>query len=525
MEVALRFHSRRVADSLQFLPTLQANSIDVVITDPPYGLQFMGKDWDAPWKDHQPSKASDLDGFRRAANPADVNRDDAFGRTSARAPEMKAGVGFQLWCEAWGRELLRVLKPGGFVLAFSGTRTSHRLTCGLEDAGFEIRDCVMWLYGSGFPKSMDISKAIDKAAGAKRERIRGVRSGIVGTDYAQDAWSKEFKDSVLSTEAITEAAKPWEGWGTALKPAYEPIIMAMKPCEGTFAANALKYGVAGLNIDECRVGVHVNTTPSGIDRINQRNFEQGYRPDAYQTVAPTWQRSTPTRHDICGGRMHTGTTDTVTEVGPQSGHPAGRWPANIILSHHPACVLVGTRTVKGDSRGNDPNRSAEHPPGKRASGFVNTGSETNVDGNGEPCARTYGDEAINLHDCHPDCPVRLLDEQAGTTSTTGNRSQQSQDATVEGTTWGTDNHRSTEYPGEAGGASRFFQHCEVDGESDEASECHPDCPVRLLNEQAGELKSGKPGVMRKGENDGAAYGAESRAGHAHDGVRRLRRRG
>jgi len=240
-------------DVAEVLPTLEPESFDACLCDPPYGLKFMGKAWDH-------------------------------------------GVpGAEVW-----REVLRVLKPGAHLLAFGGTRTFHRLTCAIEDAGWEIRDCLMWLYGSGFPKSLGVSKALDKAAGVERERIRGVRSGVVGSTFAQDAWSKEFKDSVLSSEPITEGARAWVGWGTALKPAWEPIVLAMKPLAGTFAQNALAHGVAGLNIDGCRIGIEARV-----------NLPMGAPENSY------------------GGY---GTTATATAT-------TGRWPANVVLDEETAAML------------------------------------------------------------------------------------------------------------------------------------------------------------------------------------------
>jgi site-specific DNA-methyltransferase (adenine-specific) len=168
---------------------------------------------------------------------------------------------YQEWTRRWASEVLRVAKPGATLLAFGGTRTFHRLACGLEDAGWEIRDTLMWLYGSGFPKSLNISKAIDKMKGAEREVIGKGRSGKTAI------WTEEggMGDYDITAPATPES-EMWEGYGTALKPAYEPIIMAMKPLDGTFAENALKWGVAGLNIDEARIGtekVLAHHAPSG----------------------------------------------------------------------------------------------------------------------------------------------------------------------------------------------------------------------------------------------------------------------
>ena len=203
------------------------NSIDAIVSDPPYGLGFMGKGWDH-------------------------------------------GVpGAEFWQEA-----LRVAKPGAYLLAFGGTRTFHRLTVAIEDAGWEIRDCIMWVYGSGFPKSHDVSKGIDKAAGAEREVVGiGLHAAHrQSRPFGQGATQDEGIDSRTITAAATEAAKQWNGWGTALKPAWEPIIVARKPLTGTVAENVGQYGTGGINIDGCRVGTsgasnHGSTTGSGQNGI------------------------------------------------------------------------------------------------------------------------------------------------------------------------------------------------------------------------------------------------------------------
>jgi site-specific DNA-methyltransferase (adenine-specific) len=199
-------------DCREVLKTLPINSVDAIVTDPPYGLEFMGKEWDAPWK------STDV---RQPDDPTFTKTDNAYGRSKVRyamgssyGSGNEAMVGFQEWYYEIAKEMLRVLKPGGHLLSFGGSRTYHRMACAIEDAGFEVRDQLMWVYGSGFPKSHNISKALDKK-GDKTEQ--------------------------------------WEGWGTALKPAHEPIVLARKPVEGTVAENVLKYGTGGLNIDGCRV--------------------------------------------------------------------------------------------------------------------------------------------------------------------------------------------------------------------------------------------------------------------------------
>lgn len=200
-------------NNLDLLKQLPNNSVDSVVTDPPYGINFMNKKWDY-----------------------DV-------------PSV----------ETW-KEVLRVLKPGGHALVACGTRTQHRMAVNLEDAGFEIRDLVAWIYGSGFPKSMDISKAIDKAKGAEREVVgklagKGSQSGVtLGSTFGGQSGGFNHAKEYDETLASTAEAKQWAGWGTALKPAMELWTLCRKPVEGTIASNVLKYGTGGINIDGCRVG-------------------------------------------------------------------------------------------------------------------------------------------------------------------------------------------------------------------------------------------------------------------------------
>jgi site-specific DNA-methyltransferase (adenine-specific) len=194
-------------DCIAAMKEMLDNSVDSIVTDPPYELGFMGKSWDA------------------------------------------SGIAFNV--EVW-QEALRVLKPGGHLIAFSGSRTYHRMAVAIEDAGFQIRDQIMWVYGSGFPKSHNISKGIDKAAGAERERVP--YKGGIASGQANYGGGGEIHDGTkVGEKAIIPAAKQWQGWGTALKPAHEPMVLARKPLEGTVANNVLTYGVGGLNIDGCRV--------------------------------------------------------------------------------------------------------------------------------------------------------------------------------------------------------------------------------------------------------------------------------
>jgi len=248
-------------------------SVHCVVTDPPYGLSFMGKRWDY-----------------------DV-------------PSV----------EVW-QECLRVLKPGGHLLAFAGTRTQHRMAVRIEDAGFEIRDMIAWCYGSGFPKSLDVSKAIDKAAGAERESVGTKYAGIGrqcrnGGEIVGGVADNE-KKFIPITAPATEAAKQWQGWGTALKPSLEPITVARKPLCGTVAENVLQHGTGGINVDGCRVGTTVETWP--VSRSFRAGISSGY-------------------------------TEGIDKGETQSAGnaPAGRWPANLI--HDGSDEVVGLFPDDGEA--------------------------------------------------------------------------------------------------------------------------------------------------------------------------------
>lgn len=206
-------------DCLEKLKCISDNSMDAIVTDPPYGLSFMGKKWDYDI----PSVA--------------------------------------IW-----RECLRVLKPGAFLLSFGGTRTQHRLVCGVEDAGFEIRDMITWNYGTGFPKSHNIGKAIDKLQGNERDPTGEIKhhaqKGVSIAEERGAVGGGAFGQS--KDEKVTKGNSEWEGWGTALKPAMETICVARKPLsEKTVALNVLKWGTGGINIDECRVGNEIIQTCGG----------------------------------------------------------------------------------------------------------------------------------------------------------------------------------------------------------------------------------------------------------------------
>jgi len=268
-------------DLREVLPTLSEAAVDFVVTDPPYGLSFMEKDWD-----------------HEVPGP-----------------------------EYW-RAIARICKPGALMLAFGGTRTYHRLICAIEDAGWEIRDCLMWLYGQGFPKAADVGKMIDKAKGAVR-KVVGTKLGQRGYSLADNGRTNEVYGDLHNPEAecaITAPATPeaakWTGWANALKPAWEPIVLAMKTLDGTLAHNAEKWGVAGMNVDAARIGEN-----------------PGYRYNA----------------DHNGTTFHGKQGERIKRSAEKNGgqfieSTKGRWPANVLLDERAAAMLdgqTGTLNVNG----------------------------------------------------------------------------------------------------------------------------------------------------------------------------------
>ena len=264
-----------LGNCLEVLKGIPDNSVDSIVTDPPYGLSFMGKKWDY-----------------------DV-------------PE-----------QAVWEECLRVLKPGGYLLSFAGTRTQHRMAVRIEDAGFEIRDMIAWVYGSGFPKSMDVSKAIDKAAGVEREVIGlkpSNRPNVIGKLPGGSMGGGRITERV-ETAPATDAALQWQGWGTALKPALEPITVARKPFKGTVAANVMEWGTGAINIDGCRIGDEVRS----YDLKGGDNLNKLARPGANDD-------------DEAKGCGAYGVGAKQISIGTKT--VSGRWPANLI--HDGSDEVVG----------------------------------------------------------------------------------------------------------------------------------------------------------------------------------------
>ncbi len=308
-------------DCLDVLRELPDASVDAVVTDPPYGLGFMGKAWDDPTAVGAATRPR-ADGDH-TANPFKRSRAE-YGGSSYGGDHNREMAAFQAWCEQWATECLRVLKPGGHLLAFGGTRTWHRLACAIEDAGFEVRDSIAWLYGSGFPKSLDVSKAIDRAAGAEREVV-GI-GAFANRGCVASGSQVDVGDSAASviTAPATDDARTWQGWGTALKPAFEPVVVARKPLDGTVAANVLRHGTGALNVDGCRIGTTVETWP--VSRGPNRGTA------------------------MSGGVMaETSTGDA----------PAGRWPANVVLDESQAAELDRQSGVLRDGVAVNRNRPDE----------------------------------------------------------------------------------------------------------------------------------------------------------------------
>jgi DNA modification methylase len=365
-------------DCLEGMKLLDDNSVDSIVTDPPYELGFMGKVWD------------------------------------------NTGIAYNidLWCEA-----LRVLKPGGHLLAFGGTRTYHRMACAIEDAGFEIRDQIQWIYGSGFPKSLNISKAIEKDIGILHETTETLFNNHHGK---RDLTKKS--DYGYKYEPQHESAKQWKNWGTALKPANEPICVARKPLsEKTVVANVLKWGTGGINIDGCRVEY---TSDEDKKKVMNGNDE------------------------ICNFKGNTYNYKDYEKIHKRGkGHNQGRFPANILLTHHPDCELIGTKKIKGDKGG------------IRKSGTeLFDRSPKNKDTKRIGHADENGIEMVSSYNCTEGCPIKILDEQSGVTVSSGGSGELSQKTAPNNNIYGNykEGYISDGLGGysDKGGASRYFNQFE-----------------------------------------------------------------
>ncbi len=405
-------------DCIEVMAEMEEASVDAVVCDPPYGIGFMGHEWDQPGEfgptgkgRSQPSpevgagharERKPLNGHGKREGVKFGGPTGADNTThSARGGAMHAGRydlslasnrRYQAWCEAWAKEAFRILKPGGHLLASCGTRTYHRLAAGVEDAGFEIRDSLLWLYGSGFPKSLDVSKAIDKKAGAEREVVGEAdrkaslgSKGVLGT-------SREGERPLI-TAPVTPEAVQWQGWGTALKPSHEPIVVARKPFKSTVAENVLEHGTGALNIDGCRIkGEKVTTSRNtALGRMN----DDGWQP---------------------------------TEGMKFESHDAGRWPPNVALSHLEECngdCAPGCPVAELDAQSGDRRSSGEYDLGaarffycakaSRAErnggleGFPNVEGGMRSENSGQHLTRRDGNDPGPTKNGHPTVkPINLM---------------------------------------------------------------------------------------------------------------------
>jgi hypothetical protein len=356
--------------------------------------------------------------------------------------------------------VLRVLKPGGHLLAFGGPRTYHRMVCAIEDAGFEVRDCIMWIYGEGMPKSHDVAAAIDKHFG---HPPRG-RAVPVASHTSPDG--KPLEGQVVPPyEPRTPKGKQWQGWGTALKPGYEPIVVARKPFAANIARNVLDHGTGALNIDGCRVA-------AADAQLTKK----------YASIAGTGSRS---------NAVH-GQDDRPRSDGRIEPHPAGRWPANIVLSHSPGCRLVGVRPAQPYTI----NRFTD-------------GAKPFGGGAGHPYESSRVTPLpVEEWECTDGCPVKALDDQSGHL-----RSNVAVRHRANGSQFGSAKPKALQpdmgYLDE-GGASRFFN-CFSPGPPVEEWECADGCPVAALDAQSGTSTSraGKPRTGQAGPGWGSTHtGAE-----------------
>ncbi len=348
-----------LGDNIQSLKKMPDNSIDSVVTDPPYGLSFMGKKWDY-----------------------DV-------------PSV----------EFW-KEVYRVLKPGGHILSFGGTRTYHRMVVNIEDAGFEIRDQIMWLYGSGFPKSHNIGKSVDKKEGNKREVVSIDKSGVSSRAY-------QSEETTTSGEyEITKGNSQYEGWGTALKPANEPICVARKPLsEPNVAANVMKWGTGGINIDGCRLNEQGRKTGTKVDGDQPNGSGSSLMGSSYNK-----QKEYDEKNE-------------------------GRFPANLIIE----CIC--DEVIKGDEiKGNENYK------------WNNVDSDSDIfKGRGKYTPRT---ETPDIH-TNPECPCYILDQQSGVSKSIGSKKDLTKSNNENPSRIFSNNIKSGEHYSDKGGASRFFYNAKV----------------------------------------------------------------
>lgn len=367
-------------DCREYLASLPGNSADAVVTDPPYELGFMGQAWD------------------------------------------RSGIAFDpaFWAEA-----LRILKPGGHLLAAGIGRTHHRMMVAIEDAGFEVRDCIYHIFGSGFPKSLDISKAVDKMKGGERP-VAGCyvppdggawnlrQAGDPSAPGSGGMFTASGRRTLDVTTPATEEAMSWEGWGTSLKPAVEIWVLARKPLsEKSVAENVLKWGVGALNIDGCRISYR--------GKVDPRTFGGNWRADktAANVYGDGWKGD------------------------PRGVSSLGRWPANLVLTHPEDCKFKGCKRVKGITGGTgEASRKASNVFGWHSAPAGNYADED-------------GMEWAEDWECVAGCPVREIDEQSGILKS-GFMAAGTERSNLRGYRGAMPAATLRDTHGDSGGASRFF---------------------------------------------------------------------
>jgi len=402
------------APALEWLAHLPDCSVDSVVSDPPYGLG------------EQPPPLEVLGAWLRSRDYVPKGAGFMGREWDAFVPQPS------LW-----REVFRVLKPGGYLLAFFGSRTLDWGSLAIRVAGFEIVDSLSWIYGSGMPKSHDLSKAIDAAAstgksnsvalkhandnvrtGDGRVRASTQNNGIITGHSEGPGGPRSIRD-----EPATEEGKRWRGYGTALKPCFEPIVLARKPLIGTYVENVLTHGVGALNIDACRISCE-----GGSPSQNRRESA------AKAGAVPNSQAR--------AGKILDNRSSLEIYTQNRASEQLGRWPSNLLLTHSPACRLIGSKEIKSNS----------HHPASRGKGGIST---TGHSGQADLVERRPGAEIVENWACADDCPVRGIDEQSGFSKSppAGNTCNAATKSMFSAKTG--DVQKLNGY-GDSGGASRYF---------------------------------------------------------------------
>jgi DNA modification methylase len=447
-----------LGDCLELIKQLPDDSVDAGVTDPPYGLSVI----------HQRDVIKALTAW--LAGQPYVTKKKGFMQ--------RQWDGFVPGPEIW-REYLRVLKPGAHLVVFAAPRTIDLMGIALRLAGFEIRDTIAWLRGAGFPKSLDISKEIDAHLGLERPII-GYKDGVAGENLndvvrgsgsvrdttetggkgvgAYGVGAKQRRTRVPITAPASDQAKLYEGYGTLLKPLYEPIIIARKPFKGTTIECVLEHGTGALNIDGCRVE---HASPEDLEK--------------HQTQVARLKE----RGGVMEGVVQKNSSDL---AGANEVNEHGRFPPNVLLTHAPGCRLLGYRRTKGDPRGT--------PGGSRPGGFVDVGA---YKGEGAPNSMVYGPEFQPVYQCGDGCPVGELEASTGVIRSTVRVGGDGEHMDPNG------NWRFRRMSGgfeDEGTAAKYFP----------VFECDPSCPVKTLDQQSGVRRGMSSGGAHRPDYEGGMFG-------------------